>query len=294
MKRAKIAICKTPQEVTETCLKIREIYMQRQQIQQAILRLNNQIKAIERRMKEAKFVEKPHPRVPASADSSQEFETGECQARNVTPLIHATSVSIPAATYSLSLVCPMLMMAMDALAPQLKMVEKRFESEAKKLALLEQLPRGMAALSLGKLIGECGELSNYSTPAKLWRRMGMAPYKGRSAEQWRMRGGLSAAEWSEYGYSARRRSLMFTIGTFVMMAKNQEYTALYAARKEYEQSKEPGAKPIVWHKRAKRYMEKRLLLNLWKAWRDATDLESSNPVLHSQPSTIISDAGEAA
>ena len=45
------------------------------------------------------------------------------------------------------------------------------------------------------------------------------------------------------------------------------YRTLYLERKEYEKAKAPDLPPMAHHRRAQRYMEKRLLKHLWQQWR---------------------------
>lgn len=99
-----------------------------------------------------------------------------------------------------------------------------YEREMSRLA--KQLPvaawvaspeqRGFGLLSLAMLVGEAGDLSNYSAPGKLWKRLGLAPYSAQGdnlmPSTWRRRNGLSAEEWSKVGYSPRRRSMCYIIG----------------------------------------------------------------------------------
>lgn len=86
-----------------------------------------------------------------------------------------------------------------------------------------QLPeqRGFGLPGLGILIGETGDLANYEAPGKMWRRMACAPYTkdGLTAmgATWRSRSNgkdprLGAADWEEFGYSPRRRSISYLIG----------------------------------------------------------------------------------
>jgi len=107
------------------------------------------------------------------------------------------------------------------------LTEKAYEKEMEKIA--KQLPvakwmaltdqRGFGWLSLGIIIGETGDLSNYANPGKLWKRMGCAPIisKGqtRMPSSWKSRkkenGGLTSAEWEKNGYCPRRRSVMYVI-----------------------------------------------------------------------------------
>ena len=112
--------------------------------------------------------------------------------------------------------------------------EVKKSQEKEMLVLVKELPilqwvehtnqRGFGLLMLGIIIGETGNLDNYANPAKLWRRMGCAPYT-KSDEtlmgaSWKSRGGktgkglnkLKAVDWEEFGYSPRRRSIAFLIG----------------------------------------------------------------------------------
>ncbi|MEW6330195.1 MAG: hypothetical protein AB1560_01910 [Pseudomonadota bacterium] len=146
------------------------------------------------------------------------------------------------------------------------------EKQLRKLA--RQLPvwpwvetvNGFAELGLALIVAEAGDLNNYPNPAKLWKRFGYAPIKGKACSTWRRTGGLSAEDWVSAGYSPRRRSLMFTIGDSLIKKQN-EYREIYLARKAVEQLKAPEASKMLWHRRAQRYMEKRLLRDLWRAWR---------------------------
>lgn len=96
------------------------------------------------------------------------------------------------------------------------------------LKLAEQLPvaawvrqpeqRGFGLLSLATVIGETGDLSLYSGPCKVWRRLGCAPWsfdgKTLMGATWRSGkdGKLPAEEWETFGYSPRRRSIAYLIG----------------------------------------------------------------------------------
>lgn len=176
----------------------------------------------------------------------------------------------------------------------------REEHAAKLERLAKELPvyakfvkqvAGVGALSLARIIGECkshagsGDLLEYSHPCKLWKRLGLAPFKGKSGKQWAIEGGLTKEEWVEFGYCRRRRSAIYVVGDGIIKAQLRKdkddpkapshaigpYGALYVARKEYERAKAPELPPVAHHLRAKRYMEKRFLKDLWRAWRDLTD-----------------------
>lgn len=163
--------------------------------------------------------------------------------------------------------------------------------EREMVRIAKQLPvwqwasgiKGFGALSLAVIIAETGDLSNYANPGKVWKRMGLAPYKGKSARSWRVGGGLKAEEWTELGYKPGRRSEMFQRVDPLMKHQIDKvkdadgndtgervygpYGKVYADRKRYELERDPAMSKMYAHNRASRYMEKRLLKHLWQAWR---------------------------
>jgi hypothetical protein len=144
-----------------------------------------------------------------------------------------------------------------------KSAEKTIEATARKMPIWSwaQQVRGFGALSLAQVVGDAGDVGSYGNPGKLWKRMGLAVFDGRA-----QRRVADAEEAMRHGYSPQRRSLMFVIGDNLIRAKNAEYRALYDARKAHELARDPEMKPLHAHRRAKRYMEKRLLRELWRAW----------------------------
>jgi hypothetical protein len=126
--------------------------------------------------------------------------------------------------------------------------------------------RGFGALSFARIIAEAGDLSNYSSAAKLWKRMGLA------AGQNRVPFGLPREErnaaWIERGYNPKRRAMMWVIGDVLVKANGDgPYRALYLRRKDYEHARNPQMTKLHAHRRAQRVMEKRLLRDLWRAWQ---------------------------
>ena len=126
--------------------------------------------------------------------------------------------------------------------------------------------RGFAVLSVATIIGEAGNLSNYSTPSKLWKRFGLAPYKGKMLSTWRKFGGLKAEEWTEVGYNPRRRSIAFIIGKNLQMQNDGKYKAriIEAKKRRAEKYPDMSKKQIDNHGMA--MATKLLLKDLWKAW----------------------------
>jgi len=82
--------------------------------------------------------------------------------------------------------------------------------------------RGFGIPRLAVIIGETGDLSNYANPAKVWKRMGCAPYSYQEQNlmgaTWRggKHGKLPASEWSEFGYSPRRRAIAYIVGELLL------------------------------------------------------------------------------
>lgn len=167
------------------------------------------------------------------------------------------------------------------------------ELERVMLELAKQLPaagwvmqkdqRGFGLLSLATIVGEAGDLSNYPNPGKLWKRLGLAPF--RSGEHnlmpstYRMYPGpkLSADEWSTCGYSPRRRSISYIVGENIVKqncsaAKDGKKAWVGPYRKRYDESKARAAevhedwKPIRCHRHGMLLATKRLILELWKVW----------------------------
>lgn len=159
-------------------------------------------------------------------------------------------------------------------------------------ALAETLPaweswgkgvRGFSTRALATIVGEAGDLSSYPKKGHLWKRMGVGLVDGK--RQGSPGVAASAAEWTRHGYSAKRRSRLYVIGDSQVKA-GDHYRQIYLDRKVYERARAEAAGLQVVpaakipkrqadkfmsdghvHKRAQRYMEKRLLKDLWQAWR---------------------------
>lgn len=178
----------------------------------------------------------------------------------------------------------------------------RMEAEATKVMerLASELPvweawatdmRGFGARSLATIVGEAGDLSAYPQKGHLWKRMGLAVIgAGDGLDDHRQGSPGPAAtkdDWIAEGYKAARRSCMFVIGD-VLVKTQGPYREVYLARKDYERSRAEQLGLIIApaakipdkrkaefrseghiHLRAQRYMEKRLLRDLWQAWRRA-------------------------
>lgn len=172
----------------------------------------------------------------------------------------------------------------------LTILEKGRKGHEKRLkALSRLLPvhdwwseiHGCGELGLAIIIGEAGNIGDYGNPAKLWKRMGVGLVG--DGIQRRVKGQDALL----HGYDPERRSAIWTIGDSLLKKQN-EYREVYLARKDYEiERAEANGLQVVpaaripakrkdefmsqghVHRRSQRYMEKRLLRNLWRAWRQA-------------------------
>lgn len=194
-----------------------------------------------------------------------------------------------------------ILATIEARAPFDK-IEDKATKEMEKLA--KTLPvwagfaepiKGFGARSLAVIIGEAGDLSNYANHSKLWKRMGVAVIG--DVRQGGLRKTASKDEWIAHGYNKMRRSRMFVIGDALIKSNGDgKYRQCYLARKEYERERAEAIGLIVApaakipkkrvdefmseghiHRRAQRYMEKRLLRDLWQAWRLAEFDVTSKP-----------------
>jgi hypothetical protein len=144
-----------------------------------------------------------------------------------------------------------------------KTVEKRLLKLAAQLPIADFILglRGVGLLSLAGIIGEAGDLSVYNGPAKLWKRMGVGIVDGG-----RQRRLLDKEAALRHGYSPSRRSHMWNIGSCIIKAGGP-LKDLYVERKEYELAKPETASKLHAHRKAQRYVEKRLLREMWCEWR---------------------------
>lgn len=171
-------------------------------------------------------------------------------------------------------------------------------------ALADQLPvaewckkpeqRGFGTSSrlfLAIVIGETGDLSNYPNPAKVWRRLGCAPWsfdgKTQMGATWRSgKGGkLPSDEWEKFGYSPRRRSIAFLIGEGIVKQNGASkdgdsdvetdssiHRPCGPYRKRYDEAKtafkanHPDYSDLRCHRHAMLLATKLLLKNLWIEW----------------------------
>ena len=173
---------------------------------------------------------------------------------------------------------------LDSQRLAIKRWRKRHEKELSHLG--EALPawdawakdvRGVGSLGLALIIYETGDLANYATVSRVWKRLGLAVIGGGC--QRRVTDKKLALEM---GFNPRRRSVMWNVGG-ALVKQGEHYRELYLARKEIEAAR-PGCgralynggtkcpgpeghcRPIHLHRRAQRWMEKEFVKDLWAAW----------------------------
>jgi len=284
---------------------IREHYHQFKDLQSAETRLTLQIKALCRRA----CGEQVKENTEDEEDKAAKTKADNVYAEVVKSIKDGTEDALSAEAQVVSQVAIPLMAARASIHRASLGPKGEGEKLCKQLTHIVPFVESIKGFSYGGLsmiIGEAGDLSNYANPAKLWKRMGLAPFtKGdrvQCGKTWRTGGGLNAEDWTAFGYSPRRRSVMFQIADSMMKhqirtdkdedGKKLEtsiatgyYGEVYLARKQYliERNKGEGltVRPAAKinkkneatsvslgkiHHQAKQFTEKRLLLDLWKAW----------------------------
>lgn len=223
--------------------------------------------------------------IAAAADAEPFPDDVEGQADADTQGVCADDIITPVTASSPSIVfaAPSLVIAESMIRKQRLIVERMMKKHTETLPVcisFVQLVNGFGALGLSQIIGEAGDLSLYANPAKLWKRMGLGLVDGEKQGKH-----TDAAKALAHGYSPRRRSTMYSIGDSLIKKQNP-YRELYLQRKVYETEKAEAQGLTVCaadkipkgmtaqvmtimhiHRRAQRYMEKRLLRDLWRAWR---------------------------
>lgn len=170
--------------------------------------------------------------------------------------------------------------AMAPLIESQKWIEKDVKASVKQLPLWTEHAvdiKGLGEVSFGGIIGELAALpGGYRNPSCVWKRMGLAVI--RNGRQRRVAGDAAI----EHGYNPNRRSLMWNVGNGLIKAQVRNpkgedgkplgeaqsigpLGALYLERKAFEVARD--VTPMHAHNRAKRYIEKRLLRELWQKSR---------------------------
>lgn len=260
------------QPVSDLILSIRELYRQRDDLLRAEGNLARQLKSIAKR---GQLLVATHQNDAGLSDSTlssedeghfiddthQRFASSSALSGGVSDHLCLDILSDGVANSA----APHLKASYDLLHAQRLQLEKTFTKQTKTLPVWESFGapiRGFGPVMLGQIVGVAGDLSLYSNPAKLWKRFGLGLVGG---ERQRKHKDAELAE--AHGYSPRRRAVMAVIGKMMLMNNKGEYRELYLAHKVTQREKHPDLSDGHIDNRAHRYVQKRLLLNLWKAWR---------------------------
>lgn len=143
--------------------------------------------------------------------------------------------------------------------------------------------RGVNHNTLAAIVGECGDLSAYRSVAAIWKRAGLAVIDG---ERQRLVAG-NPEKAIRHGYSPARRSVFWNIGANLVRSGGtgdaaSKYRLLYdeVKAREFEKIKHKGHAD----NRARRYITKRLLRDLYAAWRAAGEANIDQETIESPPS----------
>lgn len=155
--------------------------------------------------------------------------------------------------------CQPWLSGFEAQQAEVKKLDKQLETLAKGLPIAPWVEgvRGLGYKSVALILGTTGDLSNYSNPAKVWKRMRMSVIDGKR----------------EIG--GPRRAIMWVIGDVLIKSNKGKYREIYDRRKVYETTRAPEMSKMHAHRRAQRVMEKELLVDLWRQWRDAGSLKQA-------------------
>ena len=159
----------------------------------------------------------------------------------------------------------------DTLKTKERQIKTSVVKEFRKLPIapwVKEYAKGAGEFNTSLILAEAGNLYNYPTVAKLWKRMGLAVIDGRAQRK------CANKELAEkHGFSPYRRRIMYNTGQSLMKAgAGNYYYDLYIEKKAYraalnEALPEKSKDYRNAHNWALRYIEKRYLRELWKAWQ---------------------------
>lgn len=139
-------------------------------------------------------------------------------------------------------------------------------------------PDGTSGFSV---VGECGNLWNYPTVSKLWKRMGLAVIDGKRQQRIKNNPELAII----HGFDPQRRAAAWNIGANGLLkhkAKNK-YGAIYEARRAHTAITHPDWPKKHSHDDAMRIITKAFLKDYWIEWRKRTPNVSGENNLGGEP-----------
>ena len=244
-------------EVSELIVAIQELHVRREQAIRMQIRIQNACGGYARRLlgwrldlPEAERTAIAKEAAKAVAMLMADEHADVPHAMELTPVVDAARLSIPP-WEGLAAVCEKRMAKLAAELPAVAFVET---------------VRGFGTTGFAQIVGEAGDLAGYANPAKLWKRMGLAV----AADGKCQRKSTDPETAAAMGYNPRRRSIMWRIGDSLLKGNKDGYREMYLSRKAMELERLPAdekGRKMHAHRRAQRYVEKRLLRDLWRAWR---------------------------
>ena len=149
---------------------------------------------------------------------------------------------------------------------------------------VENVP-GFGTLGFATIVALTGDLANYATVSKVWKRLMLAPYDGLAGstwkrETWRPRA-LSKDEWIANPFSGERYALVAMIADSLHKKQIQgkaksetkfgkplgPYGMTYVDRRTHTAAAHADWTPMHSHRDALRIMVKSLVKDLWIEWR---------------------------
>lgn len=280
--------------MNKTIAEIREVHRKYQDLMRAEGNLTRQVRAICRRVH---CTCRPIPK-KGSAEHAKHLGAAQSAYTKAVAAHRGKSTGKGADLALVAYVAPYLN-ARDEITTAKDEAEKSLKKLVRQLPIWDWAKgvRGLGETTLGHLLGESGDLSLYASPAKLWKRFGVGLVDvGEGFE--RQRRVTDAAKALVHAYAPSRRSILYMAGQWLVMAKDPRYYAVYQERKDHEKQaaidrglavvpagKIPkDAKHLYMSEghvnlRAKRYMEKRLLRDLWRAWIELHGRAEGVPVV---------------
>lgn len=148
---------------------------------------------------------------------------------------------------------------------EMKRVEGILKTEVRNLPVWNwcKSERGIAELTVASLVGELGNPGNYSNPAKVWKRMGLAVTNAGEESKHSPIG--SAMKNPLAGYCPRRRSVAYLIGDSFIKTKSPR-REWYNERRAFTEINRPDWTKMRKHRDAHRIMVKKWLVQFWLQW----------------------------
>lgn len=171
--------------------------------------------------------------------------------------------------------------------------------------------RGLGDLGLAVILAEAGDPGKYGNVGKMWKRLGLAPImkgdKTQAGKTWRIKGGLSADDWTAAGYNPKRRAEIYSCideplfraqsqsldkGTGEITRQAGPFRRVYDARRARTAETHPEWSKAHSHGDALRIMTKALISDLWSEWRRASNCAPEGAVNVMPASEQSAQAGD--